>query len=90
MQHGFVRGRSCVTQLLTLLHDLGASLDAGDEIDVIYLDFNIAFDSVPQGKIYINHYFFVSKVLYMRGLATTLIQDLSGWSLTRRSLRGYL
>ena len=32
VQHGFVRGRSCVIQLLTFLHDLGASLDAGDEI----------------------------------------------------------
>ena len=31
VQHGFVRGRSCVTQLLRVLHDLGTSLDAGDE-----------------------------------------------------------
>ena len=51
MQHGFGRGRSCVTQLLTFLHDLGASLDAGNEIDVIYLDFSKAFDSVPHGKL---------------------------------------
>ena len=51
VQHGFVRGRPCVTQLLTFLHDLGASLDAGDEIDVIYLDFSKAFDSVPHGKL---------------------------------------
>ena len=53
VQHGFVRGKSCVTQLLTFLHDLGASLDAGDEIDVIYLDFSKAFDSVPHGKLFV-------------------------------------
>ena len=47
MQHGFVQGRSCVTQLLSVLHDMGASLDAGEEIDVVYLDFSKAFDSVP-------------------------------------------
>ena len=51
VQHGFVRGRSCVTQLLTFPHDLGAPLDAGDKIDVIYLDFNKAFDSVSHGKL---------------------------------------
>ena len=47
MQHGFVQGRSCVTQLLSVVHDMGASLDAGEEIDVVYLDFSKAFDSVP-------------------------------------------
>ena len=50
-QHGFVRGRSCVTQLLSVLHDLGTSLDAGDEVDVVYLDFSKAFDLVPHGRL---------------------------------------
>ena len=50
-QHGFVRGRSCVTQLSPALHDLGTSLDAGDEVDVVYLDFSKAFDSVPHGRL---------------------------------------
>ena len=90
VQHDFVRSRSCDTQLLTFLHDLGASLDGGDEIDVIYLDFSKAFDSVPHGKLLHKLSLFgISKVLYMRGLPTTLTQDLSGWSLTGRSLRGY-
>ena len=51
LQHGFVQGRSCVTQLLSVLHDVGASLDAGEEIDVIYLDFSKAFDSVPHRRL---------------------------------------
>ena len=51
LQHGFVQGRSCVTQLLSVLPDVGASLDAGEEIDVIYLDFSKAFDSVPHRRL---------------------------------------
>ena len=51
LQHGFIEGRSCVTQLLSVLHDLGAALDAGEEIDMIYLDFSKAFDSVPHRRL---------------------------------------
>ena len=51
LQHGFIPGRSCVTQLLSVLHDLGSSLDTGDEVDVIFLDFSKAFDSVPHGRL---------------------------------------
>ena len=51
LQHGFISGRSCVAHILSVLHDLGSSLDAGDEVDVIYLDFSKAFDSVPHGRL---------------------------------------
>ena len=37
--HGFIKGKSCVTQLLEFLEDITQSIDNGDEIDVIYLDF---------------------------------------------------
>ena len=47
MQHGFVQERSCVTQLLSVLHDRSISLDVGEETDVVYLDFSETFDSVP-------------------------------------------
>ena len=43
-QHGFLRQRSCVTQLLFLLHDIGKSLDKNIQTDIIYLDFAKAFD----------------------------------------------
>ena len=45
-QHGFVLKKSCVAQLLTVLHDLGKTLDAGPGLDVLYLDFSKAFDSL--------------------------------------------
>ena len=41
-----VGNRSCVTQLLGVLHDIGKSLDNNRQVDVLYLDFSKAFDSV--------------------------------------------
>lgn len=42
-QHGFLAGRSCVTQLTSVLHYIGGQLDAGKQIDIIYLDMSKAF-----------------------------------------------
>jgi hypothetical protein len=46
VQHGFLRNRSCVTQLLGVLHDIGKNLDQNKQVDMLYLDFSKAFDSV--------------------------------------------
>ena len=45
-QHGFVRGRSCVTNLLETFEQWTQILDDGGSIDVIYMDFMKAFDKV--------------------------------------------
>ena len=45
-QHGFIRNRSCVTQLLSVFHAIGKSLDKNIQTDILYLDFAKAFDSV--------------------------------------------
>ena len=50
-QHGFRRYRSFVTQLLQYVHNLATSLDAGEQIDNIYLDTEKAFDRVPHEKL---------------------------------------
>jgi len=50
-QHGFVPGRSCITQLLTALNCWTESLEHGTPVDVIYLDFSKAFDSVPHERL---------------------------------------
>ena len=42
-QYGFMKGKSCTTQLIQVYDDIGKSLDNGGEIGIIYLDF--AFDS---------------------------------------------
>ena len=49
-QHGFVAGRSCVTQLIEVLEQIGRVLDRGKQIDVIYLDMSKVFDKVSHTR----------------------------------------
>ena len=46
-QHGFLKGKSCVTQLLEYLEDITEAMDNGNDVDVIYLDFCKPFDKIP-------------------------------------------
>ena len=50
-QHGFLSGRSCVTQLTSVLHYIGGKLDGGKQIDIIYLDMSKAFFKVDHTKL---------------------------------------
>ena len=50
-QFGFMPGRSCSTQLLLILDYLTCHLDNAYSIDVIYLDFQKAFDTVPHQRL---------------------------------------
>ena len=52
-QHGFIRGRSCVTNLLSALDSWTDAIDRGFAVDAIYLDFAKAFDTVPHLRLYI-------------------------------------
>ena len=50
-QHGFLQGRSTVTQLLAFYHEIGQSLDKGLQSDIVYLDLAKAFDSVSHQRL---------------------------------------
>lgn len=50
-QHGFRQHRSCMTQLLEVMEDLTSLLDNKQPIDIVYLDFKKAFDSVPHERL---------------------------------------
>ena len=42
-----MKGRSTVTQLLQVLHDIQKSVIKGEQVDMVYLYFEKAFDKVP-------------------------------------------
>jgi len=48
-QHGFRKGRSCLTNLLEMLET--QALDDGYGLDVVYLDYRKTFDSVPHQRL---------------------------------------
>ena len=50
-QHGFRPRRSCNSQLLEVIQDWSCSIEQGDAIDALYLDFKKAFDAVPHQRL---------------------------------------
>ena len=50
-QHGFRSKRSCLTNLLEFFHEVVLDYDNCGAVDIIYLDFQKAFDSVPHQRL---------------------------------------
>ena len=50
-QFGFLKGKSCLSQLLSSFHDWARERNKGFTTDVIYLDLSKAFDSVPHERL---------------------------------------
>ena len=70
-QHGFRRNRSCLTQLIEHLDRVLRAVSEGDEVDVIYLDYQKAFDKV-------DHKVLVSK-LRKYGVSGKLLEWISNF-----------
>ena len=52
-QHGFVPDKSCLSNLLETVDTINEMLADGERVDVFYLDFQKAFDSVPHHRLLI-------------------------------------
>ena len=75
-QHGFRRRRSCQSNLIVFLDEITRRLDEGKEVEVCYMDFRKAFDSV-------NHRLLLHK-LSVLGIEQRLLVWLRGFLVGRR------
>jgi len=74
-QHGFRKGRSCLTNLLSFLEHITGFVDNGDSVDVIFLDFAKAFDKVPHQRLL--------KKLNSHGIHGKLFEWIKSWLYNR-------
>ena len=50
-QHGFLIGRSCLSNLFECFDKIDEILNNGGDVDILYLDFQKAFDTVPHKRL---------------------------------------
>ena len=50
-QFGFMKNRSCLSQLLTSYTEIYKSINTNQHSDIVFLDFSKAFDSVPHAEL---------------------------------------
>ena len=77
-QHGFRNNRSCLTNLLEFYEHVFANYDERIPSDIIYLDFQKAFDTVPHKRLLIK--------LKAHGIGDQLCSWIENW-LTNRKQR---
>ena len=70
-QHGFMKGRSCTSNLLAFLEKVTAAVDDGDAVDIIFLDFAKAFDKVPVERLL--------KKVWAHGIRGRVFNWISAW-----------
>ena len=75
-QHGFVPRRSCASQLLSCMEDWTKAIEEGHPVDVAYLDFAKAFDSVPHKRLL--------RKLHSYGLGGNILHWIENFLLGRR------
>ena len=74
--HGFLKAKSCLTNLLCFLEEITKWVDDGSPVDVIYFDFQKAFDKVPHQRL-------ISK-FKSHGMGNSLINWIEQWLTDRR------
>ena len=75
-QHGFLKARSCLTHLLCFLEEITKWVDDGSPVDVIYLDFQKAFDKVPHQRLILK--------LKSHGMGNNIINWIEQWLTDRK------
>ena len=56
LHHGFRSKRNCETQLVTLIEDLMQNSIAGNQTNIVLLEFSKVFDKVSHQKLLLKHH----------------------------------
>ena len=75
-QHGFLKARSCLTNMLCFLEEITKWIDVGSQVDIIYLDFQKAFDKVPHQRLLLK--------LKAHGIGDSITDWIEQWLTDRR------
>ena len=75
-QHGFIQKRSCITQLLSTMEEWTRIIESKQPMDVLYLDYKKAFDSVPHERLLVK--------LHAYGIRGKLLQWIRSFLTGRR------
>ena len=75
-QHGFLKARSCLTNMLCFLEEITKWIDMGSPVDIIYLDFQKAFDKVPHQRLLLK--------LKAHGIGDSITDWIEQWLTDRR------
>uniref|UniRef100_A0A493T1T3 Reverse transcriptase domain-containing protein n=1 Tax=Anas platyrhynchos platyrhynchos TaxID=8840 RepID=A0A493T1T3_ANAPP len=70
-QHGFMKGRSCFLNLISFYDKVTCLVDEGKAVDVVYLDFSKAFDTISHSILL--------KKLCARGLDCRTLRWVKNW-----------
>ena len=75
-QHGFTKKRSVTTNLLEFFEFVTKTVDEGQPVDIIYLDFSKAFDKVPKLRL-------IEKIK-SKSISGNIVKWISDWLTNRR------
>ena len=75
-RHGFLKARSCLTHLLCFFEEITKWVDEGSPVDVIYWDFQKAFDKVPHQRLILK--------LKSHGMGNSIINWIEQWLTDRK------
>ena len=77
-QHGFLKSKSCLTNLLCFFEEITKWVDEGSPVDIIYLDFQKAFDKVPHQRLILK--------LKSHGIGISIINWIEQWLTDMRQI----
>ena len=75
-QHGFLKARSCLTNLICFFEEITKWVGEGSPVDILYLDFQKAFDKVPHQRLILK--------LKSHGMGNSIINWIEQWLTDRR------